>query len=69
MCQENHQLSHKCRQLKIAGKIYFAWFWNNSVNVKLNDRSQPAKIHHAIEFEKLIGVDTLDEFIHSTSFE
>ena len=34
MCQENHQLSYKCRQLKNAGKVHSTWFWNNSVNVK-----------------------------------
>ena len=44
------------------------WFWNNSVNVKLSERSQPTKIHHAIDIEKLFGVDNLDEFISNTSF-
>ena len=68
MCHENHQLSYKCRQLKNAGKIHSTWFWNNSVNVKLNERSQPTKIHHVIDTEKLLGVDNLDEFINNTSF-
>ena len=68
MCHENHQLSYKCRQLKNAGKIHSTWFWNNSVNVKLNERSQPTKIHHVIDTEKLLGVDNLDEFITNTSF-
>ena len=39
------------------------WFWNNSINVKVNERSQPTKIHHVIDIEKLLGVDNLDEFI------
>ena len=68
MYHENHQLSYKCRQLKNAGKIHSTWFWNNSVNVKLNERSQPTKIHHVIDIEKLLGVDSLDEFINNTSF-
>ena len=68
MCHENHQLSYKCRQLKNAGKIHSTWFWNNSVNVKLNERSQPTKIHHVIDIEKLLGVDNLDEFINNTFF-
>ena len=67
MCHENHQLSYKCRQLKNAGKIHSTWFWNNSVNVKLNERTQPTKIYHVIDIEKL-GVDNLDEFINNTSF-
>ena len=68
MCHENHQLSYKCRQLKNAGKIHFTLFWNNSINVKLNERSQPMKIHHIIYIEKLLGVDNLDEFINNISF-
>ena len=68
MCHENHQLSYKCRQLKNAGKIHSTWFWNNSVNVKLNERSQLTKIHHVIDIEKLLGVDNLDEFINNSSF-
>ena len=43
-------------------------FWNNSVNVKLDERSQPTKINHNIDIEKLLGVDNLDEFISNTSF-
>ena len=39
ICHENHQLSYKCRQLKNASKIHSMWFWNNSVNVKLSERS------------------------------
>ena len=68
MCHENHQLSYKCRQLKNTGKIYSTWFWNNSVNVKLNEKSQSTKIHHVIDIGKHLGVDNLDEFINNTSF-
>ena len=57
MCHENHQLAYKCRQLKNAGKIHSTWFWNNVINVKLNERSQPAKIYHMIDIEKLLGVE------------
>ena len=53
MCHKNHQLSYKCRHLKNAGKIHSRWFWNNSVNVKHNERSQPIKINHVIDIEKL----------------
>ena len=68
MCHENHQLSYKCRQLKNALKIHSTWFWNNSVNVKLDERSQYIKIHHVINTEKRLGVDNLEEFINNTSF-
>ena len=68
ICHKNHQLSHNCRQLKNTGKIHSNWIWNNSINVKLNERSQPTKIHHVIDIEKLLGVDNLDKFINDTSF-
>ena len=69
MCHENHQLSYKCRQLKNSSKIHSTWFWNNSVNVKLNERNQPTKIHHVVDLEKLLGADNLDEFINNTFFK
>ena len=68
MCHENHQLTYKCCQLKNAGKIQATWFWNNAVNVKLSERSNPAKIFHIIDIEKLFGIANLDDFISSTSF-
>ena len=38
MCHKNHQLCCKCRQLKNTCKIHSIWFWNNSVNFKLNKK-------------------------------
>ena len=68
MCHENHQLAYKCHQLKNAGKIHSTWFWNNAVNVKLSERSSPAKIIQIIDIEKTLGIDSLDDFISNTSF-
>ena len=68
MCHENHQPAYKCCQLKNAGKIHSTWFWNNAVNVKLSERSNPVKIFHIIDIEKLLGIDNLDDFISNTSF-
>ena len=68
MCHETHQLAYKCRQLKNAGKIHSTWFWNNAVHVKLSERSNPVKIFHIIDIEKLFGIDNLDDFISNTSF-
>ena len=68
MCQENHQLMYKCRQLKNAGKINSMWFWNNVINVKLNEEVNLRKIYHIIDIEKVLGVDNLDGFINNTSF-
>ena len=67
MCHENHKLAYKCRQLKNAGKIHSTWFWNNVINVKLDERSQAVKIYNIIDIKKL-GVDNLDEFVNNTSF-
>ena len=68
MCHENHQLAYKCRQVKNAWKIHSTWFWNNAVHVKLSERSNPVKIFHIIDIEKLFGIDNLDDFISNTSF-
>ena len=68
MCHENHQLAYKCHQLKNTGKIHFNWFWNNAVNAKLRERSNPIKICHIIDIEKLLGIDNLDDLISNTSF-
>ena len=68
MCHENHQLAYKCRQLKNAGKIHSTWFWNNAVNVKLSERSNPVKIFQIIDIEKPLGIDSLDDFINNTLF-
>ena len=40
---------------------------NNVINVKLSERSNPAKIFHITDIEKLSGIDNLDEFITNTS--
>ena len=68
MCHENHQLEYKRRQLKNAEKIHLAWFWNNVIDVKLNERSEPRKIYHIIDIKELLGVDNLDDSISNTSF-
>ena len=49
-------------------EIHSTWFWNNAVNVKLSERSNPAKIFHIIDIEKPLGIDNLDDFINNTSF-
>ena len=47
---------------KVAGKIHSTWFWDNAVNVKLSERSNPVKIFH------IIDIDNLDDFISNTLF-
>ena len=34
----NHGLFFKCRKLKKARKIFNTWFFNNAINVQLNQR-------------------------------
>ena len=68
MCHENHQLAYNCRELKNVGKIHSTWLWNNAVNIKLSERSNPVKIFHIIDIEKLFGVDNLNDFISNPSF-
>ena len=66
MCHEKNQLGYKC--CKNSGKIHSTWFWNNVVNIKLSERSNPVKTFDIIDIEKLLGIDNLDDFINNTSF-
>ena len=68
MYHEDHLLAYTCRQLKNAGKSHSTWFWNNVINVKLNERCQPAMIYHIIDIKIHLGVDNLNEFINNISF-
>ena len=64
---ENQQLAYKCRKLKSARKIYSTWFYNNCVNIKLSEHSNPAKIFHVRDIENLMGTDNLEEFLRNSS--
>ena len=68
MCHEKHQLAYKCRQRKNVGKIHSTWFWNNAVDVKLSERSNPVKNFYVIDIKKVFGIDNLDDFVSNTSF-
>ena len=62
LSHENQQLAYKCRKLKSARKIYSTWFYNNCVNIKLSEHSNPVKIFHVRDTENLIGTDNLEFF-------
>ena len=56
MCHENHQLAYKCCQLKNPGKIHSTWFWNNAVNVKLSERSNPVKFFILLTLKNFLAL-------------
>ena len=60
---ENHQLAYRCRQLKIPGKIYSLWFFNNTVNLKLTDNGALHKISHIVDIENILGIDNVGEYV------
>ena len=63
---ENQQLAYKCRKLKSARKIYSTWFYNNCVNIKLSEHSNPVKKFYIRDIENLMGTDNLEEFLRSS---
>ena len=67
LSHENQQLAYKCRKLKSARKIYSTWFYNNCVNIKLSEHSNPVKIFHVRDIENLMGTDNLEEFLRNSS--
>ena len=59
LSHENQQLAYKCRKLKNARKIYSTWLYNNWVNIKHFEHSNPVKNFHVRDFENLVGTDIL----------
>ena len=61
MCAGNHSLFFKCRKLKKARKIFNTWFFNNAINVQLNQNGEIHKIFHTEDLAALLKVD--DSFL------
>ena len=63
MCAGNHSLFFKCRKLKKARKIFNTWFFNNAINVQLNQNGEIHKVFHTEDLAALLKVDDLDSFL------
>ena len=63
MCAGNHSLIFKCRKLKKARKIFNTWFFNNAVNVQLNQSGEIQNVFHTEYLAALLKVDELDSFL------
>ena len=48
-------------QLKFSSKLFVneTWFYNNCVNIKLSEHSNPVKIFHVRDIENLMGTDNV----------
>ena len=47
MCAGKHSLFFKCRKLKKARKTFNTWFFNNAINVQLNQSGEIHKVFYA----------------------
>ena len=63
MCAGNHSLFFNCRKLKKARKIFNTWFFNNAINVQLNQNGEIHKVFHTEDLAALLKVDDLDSFL------
>ena len=63
MCACNHSLFFKYRKLKKARKIFSTWFFNNAINVQLNQSGEIHKVFHTEDLAALLKVDDLDSFL------
>ena len=63
MCVGNHGLFSKCRKLKKARTIFNTWFFNNAINVRLNQNGEIHKVFHTEDLAALLKVDDLDSFL------
>ena len=63
VCAGNHSLFFKCRKLKKARKIFQTWFFNNAINVQLNQSGEIHNVFHTEDLAALLKVDDLDSFL------
>ena len=67
MCQENHQLFYRCRQLKRQGLLHSAWFFSNCVYVKVSENSDVKKLNTFVTLRRHRIWGTLILFLKSMS--
>ena len=63
MCAGNHSLFFNFLNLKEARKIFNTWFFNNAINVQLNQNGEIHKVFHTEDLAALLKVDDLDSFL------
>ena len=63
MCAGNHFLTFKYRKLKKARKIFNTWFFNNTINIRLNQSGGIHKVFHPEDLAALLKVDDVDSFL------
>ena len=64
MCFENQVLFYKCRKLKNLGRLSAVWFFNNTLNVKIEENDPISNIYNLSDLEKLLKFDNIEELIH-----
>ena len=63
ICAGSHCLFFMCRKLKKARKIFNTWFFNNAINVQLNQNGEIHKVFHTEDLAALLKVNDLDSFL------
>ena len=59
----NNGLFYKRQKLKKARKIFNKWFFNNAINVQLNQSGEIHKVFHPEDLAALLKIDDLDFFL------
>ena len=63
MCAGNHFLTFKYWKLKKVRKIFNTWFFNNTINIQLNQSGEIHKVFHPEDLAALLKVDDVDSFL------
>ena len=63
MCAGNHSLLFKCCELKKARKIFNTSFFNNAINVQLNQSGEIHKVFHTEDLAARLKINDLDSFL------
>ena len=63
MCAGNHSLFFKCHKLKKARNIFNTCFFNNAINVQLNQSGEIHKVFHTEDLAARLKINDLDSFL------
>ena len=63
MSYENHQLFHRCRQLKRQSLLHSVWFFCNCIYMKVGKNSDATRIKHVCDIEKALNMKNIDSYL------
>jgi len=63
LSNECSELFYKCRMLQKKNLLASTWFYNNAINIKVDQSSTPVKVYHKTHVEGCLKVVNIDDLI------